>query len=280
MCGGIRLYEPRLILSRDERIVGMDDPVNAELRALRDRAYGPNADIEQDSAALARLRELEHTGRWGSAGPGAMQDIEGSTPHVQGIRPAKVAPQVVSEPAPTNPGAPFERDQERWSLRLRRWMWIGSVVLAVVLGALLTVLGDGWLSRSGDAQQVGTLREVDDLVWPETLGTATSDARGYTEFHGLTVITSDQQWAGIGTDTCMLVMKSADVTLTTPTGGSLHWGCGTTDFPATVQFEVTTSMPAELIEQFPVGTALQFVLRVPRTDALTELSVDVLAHTP
>ena len=92
-------------------------------------------------------------------------------------------------------------------------MWIGSVVLALILGAILTVLGNGWLTRVGDVHQVGSLREVDDFAWPESLGTETADARGYTEFEGLTVITSEQQWAGIGTDTCMLVVKSADVTL-------------------------------------------------------------------
>lgn len=35
-----------------------DDP-GAELRALRERAYGPDADIHRDPAAMQRLRELE-----------------------------------------------------------------------------------------------------------------------------------------------------------------------------------------------------------------------------
>jgi hypothetical protein len=35
------------------------DPPRDELRALRERAYGPSADIHDDPVALARLRELE-----------------------------------------------------------------------------------------------------------------------------------------------------------------------------------------------------------------------------
>ena len=34
-------------------------PDENELRELRARAYGPNADIQSDPAALARLSELE-----------------------------------------------------------------------------------------------------------------------------------------------------------------------------------------------------------------------------
>jgi len=170
-------------------------------------------------------------------------------------------------------------DRKRWSLPQLRWMWIGSVVLALILGAILTVLGNGWLTRVGDVHQVGSLREVDDFAWPESLGTETADARGYTEFEGLTVITSEQQWAGIGTDTCMLVVKSADVTLAAPSGGSLYWGCGTSAFPPTVQFEVTAGMPAELKDEFPVGTEIRFVLRTAQKEALGGLQVDVLAHS-
>lgn len=45
----------------------------AELRELRLRAYGPDADIESDPAALARLRELEGMRRAapGASSPGA-----------------------------------------------------------------------------------------------------------------------------------------------------------------------------------------------------------------
>lgn len=256
----------------------MDEGVKEELRALRDRAYGPHADIHHDPAAVERLRELESADR-GVTPEGAAIDVPlGCVLHEQQTPPAEeVSPQAGSESASPALRSP-RLDYRSWSLHRIRWVWIGSIVFAVILGAALAVVGDGWLSRVGEVRQVGTLREVDDLVWPETLGTATEDARGFTEFHGLTVITTEQQWGGIGTDTCMLVMNTADVTLAAPSGGSLHWGCGTTGFPATVQFEVTTSMPEELIEQFPVGTALKFALRASPNEALGELEIDVLAH--
>ncbi|MBF9336286.1 hypothetical protein G3N30_08635 [Microbacterium lacticum] len=41
----------------------MDDPNALELTALRRRAYGPDADIDADPAALARLRKLEEQDR-------------------------------------------------------------------------------------------------------------------------------------------------------------------------------------------------------------------------
>lgn len=256
------------------------DDVDGELRALRDRAYGPNADIQDDPAAVKRLRELDQTGRTVTTGQIATEIPEHAAPHPQGTPPSTdVTAQASLKPAAPDLRVTSTADRKRWSLPQLRWMWIGSVVLALILGAILTVLGNGWLTRVGDVHQVGSLREVDDFAWPESLGTETADARGYTEFEGLTVITSEQQWAGIGTDTCMLVVKSADVTLAAPSGGSLYWGCGTSAFPPTVQFEVTAGMPAELKDEFPVGTEIRFVLRTAQKEALGGLQVDVLAHS-
>ena len=51
-----------------------DDP-GAELRALRERAYGPDADIHDDPAAMQRLRELED-GERARPAPAVAPDID------------------------------------------------------------------------------------------------------------------------------------------------------------------------------------------------------------
>lgn len=56
------------------------------------------------------------------------------------------------------------------------------------------------------------------------------------------------------------------------------FGCGTTAFPATVQFKVTADMPPELIERFPVGTELQFALSKPNPTA-DILEIGIFAAT-
>lgn len=99
----------------------MDDDV-AELAALRRRAYGPDADIDGDPAALARLDELETRVRRSIAPPDPVPVV-----------PAPPAVPAVGEPAAvmvTDPGGPAPRFGRRAVLVA------GIVVVAVVVVAL------------------------------------------------------------------------------------------------------------------------------------------------
>ncbi|HWL78304.1 hypothetical protein [Microbacterium sp.] len=66
-----------------------------ELAALRRRAYGPDADIEQDQDAVARLQELEDLAR-----PGTVAD---AAPPVEGQAPTSVDAAVEEAAAPIQP---------------------------------------------------------------------------------------------------------------------------------------------------------------------------------
>lgn len=230
----------------------MDDEAHDELRELRYRAYGPGADIHHDVVAMERLRLLEAAER-------AEEDPAADEPE---------RPRVDSEPAERLSGEsvaePVVASQPRqvlagWSRRRLVWTWAGSLVAAALVGVTASALG-GALSAPGDPVQVGSLREEADFVWPEFLGTRTDDARGYSTFLGLTALTTDRQWGGGATDTCLIMVEAAEVDSAAGDGRSATLGCGTAAFPASVQFEVTSDMPAELLERFPLGTELQLVL--------------------
>jgi hypothetical protein len=79
-----------------------DDPGKdpaAELAELRRRAYGPDADIEADAEARARLQELEDELRAASRPPSAVDlNAEEATPVVAGSSPAEQAPDAATEP--------------------------------------------------------------------------------------------------------------------------------------------------------------------------------------
>lgn len=150
---------------------------DAELRQLRLRAYGPDADIESDPAALARLRELEGVRRAvpAASSPGTtLAEMAGSSgPPVPPRPPLPVSSLVAGEPgslAATDPNSdvaaaasaaapasakaaeppatdtPTTPSGRAWAGRLGRWsrspraIAVAAVALVVVL-ALAIVPG-------------------------------------------------------------------------------------------------------------------------------------------
>ncbi len=132
---------------------GMDDADLRELSLLRTRAYGPDADIERDPDALARLRALEERRRTQAA----------VTP---AARPAPAAGAAV-ETAPEDGGAPSPRPTEAPAAmppRIGRALaigWAASIaVVAVVVGALVFGLASlRPVSPVTGARQVASLDE-------------------------------------------------------------------------------------------------------------------------
>lgn len=107
----------------------------SELARLRRRAYGPAADIADDPAALARLRELE--GASGGAPSFATPVVAGPAEDPPAADEPEARPR---DPSPVEePAAPAARRAPRW---ITRGVAIGS---AAVLVAVLLVAGAfGW----------------------------------------------------------------------------------------------------------------------------------------
>ena len=134
------------------------DPISEELRALRARAYGPDADIAGDADAIARLRALEVAAR------------PAGEPRPVADEARDVAPAPPSAAEPTVPAPAEEVFPARPAPRLipRAWLitWAASVaVVAVVTGAIVFSLASiRPVSPPTGATQVASL---DDPAAPD-----------------------------------------------------------------------------------------------------------------
>lgn len=233
-----------------------DSPLD-ELRALRERAYGPDADIHDDPVALARLEELQEQERF-PVGPIAAEALnapadpspaptEHSAPSAD-ERTAEPAAEgaVAEEPGESDPQVAHARP---WWRRRIPLLWAGSVVAGLLLGVALT-LG----VQAIDAGRVAVLQEDPEAEWPdEWFGSRPPDGRLFEEFHGLTVIVFPQSYGPDGSQHCLYVVTPDQ------NGGFGAGSCGADAYPATASMEVGSLSPAELRDAFPDGTALQFV---------------------
>ena len=259
-----------------------------ELRRLRERAWGPAADLTDDPAALERWQALEAAARAqtlrtdASARPDDEAEASGISPSSSraATRDTPHTDTAHTDPAHTAtaasaPGAPSPADadaagdagdaasgsppaDERPPLRAwfprRRVPWAASIVAAAAIGAVIAVAGATTVERTGGGQQVGTLATDPDFAPPDFLGIPAESLRGFDEFYGLSVFSSREEWIGGGTDECLLVVGDGG-----ETQRQVFFGCGVGAFAASVQFRVQPGMPSELLERFPEGTPLQFV---------------------
>lgn len=244
-----------------------------ELRMLRARAYGPDADIEDDPAALRRLRELEEQGRPEPAGVVGTA-VSSSTETVTAIAEADAEPvplRVRSEPAPgdaapeaqatdVDPAPPEERrpssahsgppsSRVPWWRRTRT-LWIASVVVAAVATAAVTLA----VSESA-AGRVAVLNVDWDADWPDEMFAPEEGSLVFEEFHGVVALVAPQDW-NEGEQLDCLYVRALESGAGPSTGG-----CSGGTFPPTAGMVVAVSSPDALRERFADGTALQFVAR-------------------
>lgn len=264
-----------------------DDP-RAELRALRERAYGPGADIHDDPVALQRLRELEDGARDSGTAvapdPGSRRVRGGESAAPAGLIPALTpSPAVDAAPAgggsaappevgPREPGAASAEpaatpDQDHdaaadaknesaastpgWRRRMPL-VWAGSLVAAGVLGAAMALS----LQAIGGGQ-VAVLSADPDAEWPSGFFERAPDgATAFQQFHGLVPMHLPQQMHPDTkpSDCLYLAAPEAD------SFGFFSVGCGAGPFAAAVVVLVTPDAPDELLERYAPGTALRFVL--------------------
>ena len=229
-----------------------DDPRLEELRDLRTRAYGPHADIHEDAAALARLRELEADASGAVADPAIRTPTTG--PRVEPTASDASAPaddghtSAAGSVTPTGPATAVE--SPAWWRRRVPLLWTA----AGVFGGLVIGAGSMLLVQPTPPQEAAFPHADPDAEWPNQMsGASPEDGQRYNEFHGLTVVTYDQNTGDGASRPCLAV-------LTTPSGaGFAAGGCGAGPFPATVSLQITSLLPQALRDEFPEDTSLQFV---------------------
>jgi hypothetical protein len=271
---------------RDDGIVSPQ--FSDELRVLRERAYGPTADIQDDPAALTRLRELEELSRTEAAEPAQPPAAPAEPPAPPAVE------RVTSNPAPseaawhpsppstTFPGAdadagadadtipaaetpadgiptetqgepqPATADQtapKPWWRRRVTLVWAGSLLIT----ALIAIGATLWAVQAQG--RVAILQPADVSEWPDqVLGEAPENARVFDEYLGLMVVIMPQAWGPGDAMDCLYVLESSRQ------GFMSTIGCAAGAFPPSAALAVSDNAPDELRARHPDGTALQFVL--------------------
>lgn len=267
-----------------------------ELRALRERAYGPGADIHGDPAALQRLHELEGLVLVGAGDAASVDhdvavvdpvtDAGTQSPHADGLGGAlppspgfsdtspdpsetdAAAPGTPTSPAPSDPSEESEESGAEvasapWWRTRRTLLWLGALVVAVALAVAATV----WVMQ-GRAHAVAVLSVDEDGEWPrDFFGQKPEGALLFEDFFGLTVLVLPEVWGGRATTSCLYVIET-----TTPNQMVSTVACSAGDFPPTAGLAVPPAAPEAMLDRFPEGTALQFVQRGPQ--------VFVYSHAP
>ncbi|MCI1018976.1 hypothetical protein HWD99_10095 [Microbacterium sp. C5A9] len=277
----------------------MDAAAERELRELRARAYGRDADIAMDAAAVRRLHELESArsaavssparessaasesapARAARAAPGQTRGsavVAGSVPATTDdadvLRAIERAVNDEADPTDAEAEAAAARRTEQAARRRATW-WAASVVGAAAVAAVVTftLSSTPAVSASSGAPQVETLRLTDasDRI-PEGWFGADDDTLG-ADFFGFTVFSypgwTEPRDPDDERDRCIAVVKTAEIPPVDgfdqndwTYGGDFYSGCGIGVFPATVQVPVGSGTPEELTARYPSAEALQFVL--------------------
>lgn len=262
----------------------MDPRTSAELRALRARAYGPDADIHDDAVAIARLNELEARAAKPSpaaagvrepgppvgatradetaagsptsvveAGDGAAAEGGDAAAEGRAGRPASAGESSIVADAVPSP-------RPRWSRRRIAVAWAVSLVVGIVAATAVSAFAQ---RRAGyEASVEAVLARIPDAEPPPFLGLAGDQSRTFSEFHGVTVIATGSGWMGPNGGECLYVVESASIEESTSSSwsGFMTTGCGAGPFPATVELTVLAGLPQSLRERYPDDTALQFRL--------------------
>lgn len=240
----------------------------AELRRLRARAYGPDADIAADPVAMARLQKLEDAARAQAAAPPVRANAE----PVRSEAPAPVAAVVPAtiEAAETEEQADAAEADDLSSDRLRRWSrWSRrrTAVFAAIALVVIVVTAVGATSfvvrRSGYVAPVAAvLPPAPDRDIPEIFGITEDNSTVFADFAGMTPVASEIIWNGEGTRQCLLVAETEllDDGSRNTFPGVVYSSCGAGPFPATVTFSVGFDGPESLRDRYPAGSSLQFIL--------------------
>lgn len=244
-----------------QRMDEIDTATRDELRLLRERAYGPSADIDRDPAAAQRLAELEAqavvTPSHPTVDPAADESPSAAAPPVLG---ADDAPPAASEGDARRPEGAREIPRRIVVL------WALSVAAAAAAAAAftfsLTYLPP--MSTAENATQIASLESTTAVEIPAGFMGAEQSSRVY-EYFGHTIFQAAGGYSFAEGGDCIVVVQTAQIPEDfDPQGGwsiesPIYSGCSAGGFPAVVQFTVDDSAPVETRAQFSDGAALQFV---------------------
>ncbi|WP_022880154.1 hypothetical protein [Microbacterium sp. B19] len=240
----------------------MSDEIPEELRRLRARAYGPDADIAADPGALQRLAELEEQQRRELVRPVApATEVVEATEFVEAVPEDPPVPE-----ADADAEAEEEPPRRGRPIRSRRvfWLWGISLALVAALSSALTVVSVSILpvQTSAGVPQIATLKPEDGRSIPGIFGPASSDGRAYPDFYGMSAFVAYAQFGPDGErNPCIFLTPTATIDELDAGGysGFSQAGCGAGAFPATLQFVVNSTVPDAFVERFPRGSSVQFV---------------------
>ncbi len=251
-----------------------------ELRALRARAYGRDADIDGDPAAIARLRALE-----AQAAP--VREVP-----VVSVAPAPPVEEAATDAAPDEFGRSGElpRTAEPPAIdaenaepehpspsRLRTlftprpsapWLWLGAACIALAAFGSAVVVS---AMRSADPRLVAEIAIDPDASWPESFGEKGPDAALFEEFAGLT-IARGVEWLSFDESDAMCIVAIDTEELLGDSGGFqiAAWGCDAGSFPPVIRIEVTSAQPQALRDRFGDGTGLELIMRGDRIEVFAD----------
>ncbi|MHC2998873.1 hypothetical protein [Microbacterium sp. HJ5] len=230
-----------------------------ELADLRKRAYGPDADIQRDPVAQARLHELEALARsTAEAAPAAEADARPTTPVPDAEATASVAAreeEATDDPAEAAPAAaqvadPAAPARRRWWQRVPLWS-----VTALVGIAAGVAIGVAWPTDSEpppdlvlDVEPAGAERGAG---FTENLNYWGVDPGSVVPHEAFDTI---QVWTARAVDDARCVLLSHE-------GGFLGATCSGAGLDPVLDFTVYDGMSVELDSELPVGTVIRFVGR-------------------
>ncbi|RFA09089.1 hypothetical protein B7R54_07510 [Subtercola boreus] len=232
---------------------------------LRNRAYGPAADIHNDPVALGRLRDLE--------GNGKRHEIEAQPGTFTEPAAERHDPAALIEDEPS--GHSDERGRA-WPEKVyrairgarRSTVLTGAgliVIIVMVLTAVVLVQRVQVDPLQTGATQVARLQLDDGYQTPAFLSAGAGEVIGFQQFHGLRTVVTTPGFFTIGgspNDPCLSIFSEADMRAASSGSfsGQAVGGCAAGEFPAIVQFRPDADgYPDDLRTAFPGPAALQFV---------------------
>ncbi|MFS0866287.1 hypothetical protein AB3M83_03000 [Microbacterium sp. 179-B 1A2 NHS] len=263
----------------------MDDLRTAELRTLRERAYGRDADIDTDPEARRRLAELEAAHAAESAARPAVPERPASraasAPPALPVSPARrgatsgrpsepvgTGADAVADAAAMTP-APTDRGTARSRAVTMALTWAGSLAAVAAVAVSVTAassVGAAWPASPGsdpDIFRAATLRATPEVPAPDAFAFG-GEGASFEHFHDLAVFEAVFEPGG-GITRCLILADSAVVERDPDDhegifSGYVMQGCGAGAFPAVLSVVVDAQMPDGVREAYPDGSSLQFVL--------------------
>ncbi|MFG6444063.1 hypothetical protein ACFXQA_02205 [Microbacterium sp. P07] len=253
----------------------MDEQSERELRSLRARAYGPDADLGGDPDALRRLDELESAALAERAVQQAELTVSETPPTVERPGSGRIRPEwagLQPESGSIQPESGIIRPESDssvvvgdapprlwWTRRRLTVLAAFSLVAVIVVVAAITAAFTYRLQA--DPRQVAVLPVDSAAEWPEIFGGRSDGGQIFAEFYGLRALTQRSAVGFSAVDVCISVVEASVLEDGASSFRNFYLsGCGAGEFPAVAPFIVNPSAPDALRERFPDGTALQFVL--------------------